>query len=176
MTNVIFEDILLGFGFGTKEEKKALLRAHADKNVYLDLTCFDPAEFYAEYPQLKGSFAALFCDEAKKIELHFRERNEKVLAKLRELGFSPVETSIVSCGFVFPRTIVQIINEAHYALEEKVASSADIDRAMRYGVNYPKGPFEWARGREAAVATLLAELLSKTGDRRYKACTLLTGA
>ena len=173
MTNVSFENFVLNFGFGSKEEKKAVLRENNLKDVYMDLTCFDPAEFYAEFPQLKGSFAALFCDEAKKIEIHFREKSDAVTAKLKELGFSPIETTIVSCGFIFPRTIVQIINEAHFALEEEVASKEDINRAMKFGVNYPKGPFEWCDEKEEVVKTLLNELLSKTNDKRYICSKLL---
>ena len=173
MTNVVFDDILINFGFGSKAEKKQILKEHADKKVFMDLTCFDPAEFYLEFPQLKGSFAALFCDENKKVEVHQRETNSAFLSKLQEFGFAPTETSIISCGFIFPRTIVQIINEAYFALEEGVASREDIDRAMKFGVNYPKGPFEWARGREQYVLTLLNELFEKTGDRRYVACGLI---
>lgn len=173
MTNVSFENILINFGFGTKEEKKAVLKDHADKKVFMDLTCYDPAEFYREFPQLKGSFAALFCDENKKVEIHFNEKDESVLKKLRELGFSPVETTIVTCGFIFPRTIVQIINEAYFALDDKVASKEDINRAMKFGVNYPKGPFEWAEGKELYVKTLLNELLEKTQDQRYVASALI---
>ena len=167
MTNVHFNDILINFGFGTKEEKKDLLQKNPEKNIFMDLTCYDPAEFYGEFPQLKGCFAALFCDEAKKIEIHFKEKNETVSDKLKELGFNPIETNIISCGFIFPRTIVQIINEAYFALEEGVAQREDIDRAMRYGVNYPKGPFEWGQGKELYVKTLLNELLNKTKDPRY---------
>lgn len=173
MTNVSFENIVINFGFGTKEEKKKVLSENKDKKVFMDLTCYDPSEFYSEFPQLKGTFAALFCDESKKMEIHFNERNEAVLAKLKELGFKPLETTIISCGFVFPRTIVQIINEAHFALEEEVASKEDINRAMKFGVNYPKGPFEWSAGKEMYVRTLLAELLSKTSDRRYIASKLI---
>ncbi len=173
MTSVMFDDVLIGFGFGTKEEKKALLAKHSEKKVYLDLTCYDPAEFYAEFTNLKGSFAALFCDEEKKMEVHFRERNDAVLKKLNDLGYNPVETNIVSCGFVFPRTIVQIINEAYFALEDGVAEQEDINRAMKFGVNYPKGPFEWSAGKELYVKTLLNELLSKTGDQRYRICKLI---
>lgn len=173
MTNVIFEDILINFGFGTKEEKKSLLQIHKNKQVFMDLSCYDPAEFYFEFPHLKGSFAALFCDEEKKIEIHFKEKNQKVLDKLNELNFHPIEISIVSCGFIFPRTIVQIINEAHFALEEEVASREDINRAMKFGVNYPKGPFEWSEGRELYVKILLQELLKKTGDKRYIPSQLL---
>lgn len=173
MTNVSFDNILINFGFGTKEEKKQLLKDHADKQVFMDLTCFDPAEFYSAYPQLKGSFAALFCDEDKKVEVHMQEANPAFIEKMKELGFKPFETSIVSCGFVFPRTIVQIINEAHFALEDSVASKTDIDRAMKYGVNYPKGPFEWSNGREQYVLTLLNELYAKTQDKRYIASKLI---
>jgi len=79
----------------------------------------------------------------------------------------------VSCGFIFPRTIVQIINEAYFALEEKVASKEDINRAMKFGVNYPLGPFDWAQGKEKLVVTLLDELLLKTNDQRYRCCSLL---
>ena len=173
MTNVSFGNTLINFGFGTKEEKKELLRSHPDKNIYMDLTCYDPAEFYQEFSQLKGSCAALFADQEKKMEIHFKVRNQEVLIKLQELGFKPVETTIVSCGFVFPRTIVQIINEAYFALEEKVASKEDINRAMKFGVNYPKGPFEWSAGKELFVVTLLNELRNKTKDERYRICSLL---
>lgn len=173
MTSVSFGEYILSFGFGSKEEKKDFLRKNADKKIVMDLTCLDPEEFYREFPQLTGTFAALFCDEDKKCEIHFREKSEAVLEKLRELGFSPVETTIVSCGFIFPRTIVQIINEAYFALDEEVASREDIDRAMRFGVNYPKGPFEWARGREQYVTTLLRELREKTKDERYRPSRLL---
>ena len=170
MTNVTFGDsYLLSFGHGTKEEKKALLAKYPDHKIYMDLTCFDPQEFYSEYPQLKGCFAALFCDEAKKMEIHLREASDEVLGKLKELGFTPVETKIMSTGFIFPRTIVQIINEAYFALDEKIATRDDIDRAMKFGVNYPKGPFEWAQDKESVVLTLLDELLKKTGDQRYVA-------
>jgi 3-hydroxybutyryl-CoA dehydrogenase len=173
MTNISFDNILLNFGFGTKEEKKKVLRENPDKKIFMDLTCYDPSEFYSEFPQLRGTFAALFCDELKKIEIHFVEKNQVVLNKLVELGFSPIETSIVSCGFIFPRTIVQIINEAYFALEEGVAKKEDINRAMKFGVNYPKGPFEWSEGKEIYVLTLLQELYSKTQDKRYIPSSLL---
>lgn len=175
MTNVQIDKVLLSFGFGTKEEKKEILRKNSDKFIYMDLTCYDPEEFYNEFPQLKGSFAALFCDERKKIEIHFKEKNDLAIAKFKNLGFHLVETSILSCGFIFPRTIAQIINEAFYALEEKVASKEDIDRAMKFGVNYPKGPFEWAQGNEKVVLTLLNELYRKTNDKRYLPSKLLMG-
>jgi 3-hydroxybutyryl-CoA dehydrogenase len=176
MTNVSFDNILINFGFGTKEEKKEILKENPNKTVFMDLSCYDPAEFYTEFPQLHGSFAALFCDEEKKIEIHFKQMNQAALNKFIELGFKPFETTIISCGFIFPRTIVQIINEAYFALEEEVASKEDINRAMKFGVNYPKGPFEWSQGKEKFVLTLLNELYQKTQDKRYLAASLLKTA
>lgn len=168
MTNFEFDNTIISFGFASKEEKKTFLRVNQDKNIYMDLTCFDPAEFYAEFSNLKGCFAALFADEEKKIEIHFKEKTESVISKFQELGFKLTETTIISCGFIFPRTIAPIINEAYYTLEDGVATKEDIDRAMKFGVNYPKGPFEWAQGREHIVSTLLNELLVKTGNERYR--------
>lgn len=173
MTNVIIDNILLSFGHGTKTEKKMILKDHPSHEVYMDLTCFNPDEFYSEFTNLKGSFAALFADKNKKIEIHFKDKNPRILDHLKELGFTAIEISFTSTGFIFPRTIVQIINEAYFALEEKVASSSDIDRAMKFGVNYPKGPFEWARGREDIVLTLLNELYLETKDKRYLASRLI---
>jgi 3-hydroxybutyryl-CoA dehydrogenase len=173
MTNIQFDNILINFGHASKEEKTQVLKENAALDVFMDLTCFDPAEFYQAYPQLKGSFAALFCDENKKVEVHLKAPSQAFLTKMQELGFKTIETSIVSTGFIFPRTIAQIINEAHFALEENVASKKDIDRAMKYGVNYPKGPFEWSQGRENVVMALLNELYNKTLDKRYVASRLL---
>src|SRR5215210_434382 len=42
------------------------------------------------------------------------------------------------------RVISCIVNEAFLTLQEGVATAEDIDRAMKLGANYPKGPFEWA--------------------------------
>jgi 3-hydroxybutyryl-CoA dehydrogenase len=42
------------------------------------------------------------------------------------------------------RVISCIVNEAFLTLSEGVATAEDIDRAMKLGANYPKGPFQWA--------------------------------
>lgn len=47
-------------------------------------------------------------------------------------------------GFVTPRVISMIINEAFISLGEGVSTREDIDTAMKLGTNYPYGPFEWA--------------------------------
>ncbi len=159
---------IVEFGYKKKQEIISFLESHPNDNVYMDLSCYDPAEFYSSYPQLKGAFAALFCDENKKVEIHLKEKNAEAIQILKDHGLTPIETTIVSCGFIFPRTIAQIVNEAFFALDEGIASKEDIDRAMKFGVNYPKGPFEWAQGRKEYFITLLTELYQKTQDGRYK--------
>ena len=42
------------------------------------------------------------------------------------------------------RSIATLINEACEAVLHGIASEQDIDSAMKYGVNYPQGPFQWA--------------------------------
>ena len=46
-------------------------------------------------------------------------------------------------GFITPRVISMIINEAFFTLDEKVSTKEEIDTAMKLGTNYPYGPFEW---------------------------------
>jgi 3-hydroxybutyryl-CoA dehydrogenase len=77
-------------------------------------------------------------------------------------------------GFVTPRVVSMIINEAYYAVQEGTASREDIDKAMKLGTNYPFGPFEWCQliGTKH-VYELLDALYEDTKDERYKICPLL---
>ncbi|NOT75042.1 MAG: 3-hydroxyacyl-CoA dehydrogenase [Cyclobacteriaceae bacterium] len=77
-------------------------------------------------------------------------------------------------GFVTPRVICMIINEAYFAMEEGTATKEDIDLAMKLGTNYPFGPFEWCEkiGKKNVVA-LLNAMYQDTNDTRYKACDRL---
>jgi len=47
-------------------------------------------------------------------------------------------------GFITPRVISMIINEALISLREGVSTKEEINKAMKLGTNYPYGPFEWA--------------------------------
>ena len=46
-------------------------------------------------------------------------------------------------GMIAPRIISMIINEAYFALDENLSTKEEIDTAIKLGVNYPYGPFEW---------------------------------
>jgi hypothetical protein len=95
MTNLEFRDYLISFGHGTKQQKSQILLEHQDKKVIMDLTCFDPEEFYHNHKNLVGCFSALLCHSSKKIEINLKEKNDLILNKFRELGHIPIETRII---------------------------------------------------------------------------------
>ncbi len=77
-------------------------------------------------------------------------------------------------GLVAPRVLAMILNEAHFMLQEGLATEADIDIAMKAGVNYPYGPFEWTeRIGIRDLYELLAALREELGDDTYKISALL---
>jgi len=75
---------------------------------------------------------------------------------------------------VLERIVAQLVNEACFAAGERVAAAADIDAAMRLGLNHPRGPFEWGRelGPERVLA-ILDGLADRLGDDAYGAAPLL---
>jgi 3-hydroxybutyryl-CoA dehydrogenase len=79
--------------------------------------------------------------------------------------------------FVFTRILAAIINEAGLAFDEGVASSDDIDTAMKLGTNYPKGPLAWADeiGHRTVRGTLRA-LNESVSDKRYEPAKLFANA
>jgi len=68
-------------------------------------------------------------------------------------------------GFITARVIAMIINEAYFALEEKVSTREEIDIAMKLGTNYPYGPFEWCNKIGIKNIYNLLNELSKTNAR-----------
>ena len=72
-------------------------------------------------------------------------------------------------GLYVLRTIVMLINEACEAVLHAVSSEQDIDLAMKYGVNYPQGPFEWAEkiGYKFVLETL-ENLYRIYAEERYR--------
>ncbi|MGW0331599.1 3-hydroxyacyl-CoA dehydrogenase [Streptomyces sp. NPDC003011] len=71
-------------------------------------------------------------------------------------------------GMIVARTVARIVDLAHDAVAKGVATEEDVDTAMRLGVNYPLGPFEWSRrlGRNWAYS-LLDDLHLRDPSGRY---------
>ncbi len=102
--------------------------------------------------------------------------NDETLKKKTEQVCSILEKKVEwvpdIAGFVTPRVVGMIINEAYFALEENVSTKEETDIAMKLGTNYPYGPFEWAQLIGLKNVFSLLETLSQS-QYRYKPCTLL---
>ena len=74
-----------------------------------------------------------------------------------------------SAGFVGQRLAAMVANLGCFMADIGLASPADIDTAMRLGLNYPKGPLELADhlGTDT-VFTIMQEMHNITGDDRYR--------
>ncbi|HEU0042473.1 MAG TPA: hydroxyphenylacetyl-CoA thioesterase PaaI, partial [Jiangellaceae bacterium] len=71
-----------------------------------------------------------------------RSQIDGAVALLQSLGF--VVTIVPDTpGLVVGRTVAMLAAFAADAVDARVATSADVDTAMRLGVNYPRGPYEW---------------------------------
>jgi 3-hydroxybutyryl-CoA dehydrogenase len=71
---------------------------------------------------------------------------------------------------VLRRVAAQIVNEAAYALADRVASPSDIDTAMRLGWNWPAGPIEFSELLGPAGAV---EILNGLEGDAYEVAPLL---
>ncbi len=90
------------------------------------------------------------------------ENHQRIFSLLnREVVFVKDEP-----GFASARVISMIVNEAFFALGEKISTMEEIDQAMKLGTNYPKGPFEWAAKIGVQnIYSLLERLAEK--EQRY---------
>jgi 3-hydroxybutyryl-CoA dehydrogenase len=89
-------------------------------------------------------------------------------AWLAALGFAPLPIADTP-GLVVARTVAMLINEAADAVLHGVCSSEAADAAMKLGVNYPQGPFEWlAHWSAAGVVSLLDALDAQYRGERYR--------
>ena len=87
---------------------------------------------------------------------------------LQVLGFN-LQRVADTPGLVVARSIAMLINEAADAVHQGVCSEAAADAAMKLGVNYPAGPFEWlALWGATPVCSLLDALDAHYRGERYR--------
>ncbi|HEX7155785.1 MAG TPA: 3-hydroxyacyl-CoA dehydrogenase [Burkholderiaceae bacterium] len=90
-------------------------------------------------------------------------------AWLAALGFAPRQVADAP-GLVVARTVAMLINEAADAVQQGVCTPDGADAAMKLGMNYPAGPFEWlAQWSADGVVALLDGLDTQYRGERYRA-------
>ena len=128
-----------------------------------DLVMFDLAGDYATCARLAIACADTCGDAAR----------DWAIGTLQSAGIavSPIDDV---AGLVVMRTVAMLANEAADAIMQGVASVQDVDVAMQKGVNYPRGPVEWADAIGVArVRNVLANLRNHYGEERYRISPLI---
>jgi 3-hydroxybutyryl-CoA dehydrogenase len=104
------------------------------------------------------------------------ETSEATLAELRAVGERMGKEIVLvneAPGFVTSRINALIGNEAFRMLQEGVASAADIDKALKLGLNHPMGPFEMVDLVGLDVRLSILEFLHRTLGEAYRPNQLL---
>jgi 3-hydroxybutyryl-CoA dehydrogenase len=129
-----------------------------------DIAVFDRFELFA--PSASPPPRALAYAVAEDADRGWPKQAEAWLAAL---GFTPARL-IDLPGLVVARTLAMLINEAADAVAQGVCSVEGANAAMKLGVNYPRGPFDWleAWSADGVIATLDALDAHYRGER-YRA-------
>lgn len=81
----------------------------------------------------------------------------------------PVTVIRDSAGLVAQRVVATIVNIAADIAQQRIATPADIDRAVSLGLNYPFPPLAWGdRIGARTVLTILERMHAFYGDARYR--------
>jgi 3-hydroxybutyryl-CoA dehydrogenase len=104
------------------------------------------------------------------------ETDDDTLSTAVEVGKRMGKEVVVikeSPGFVTSRINAVIGNEAFHMLQEGIASAADIDKALKLGLNHPMGPFELVDLVGLDTRLSILEYLHKTLGEKYRPAPLL---
>jgi len=108
---------------------------------------------------------ALACAVSAGASAHWQRQAPAWLAAL---GFTPLMVADAP-GLVVARTVAMLVNEAADAVLQGVCTPDGADAAMKLGVNYPNGPFEWLAAWGApGVVALLDALDAQYRGERYR--------
>ncbi|MEZ5449784.1 MAG: 3-hydroxyacyl-CoA dehydrogenase PaaH [Thiolinea sp.] len=128
-----------------------------------DLVLFDLALDYAKTPRIGIAPADQTSEAALQDAIGFWQALGKQVSVLDDIP-----------GLCVMRTVCMLANEGADAVNQQVCSAEAVDIAMQGGVNYPRGPLEWADSIGLArVANVLDNLHAIYGEDRYRASPLL---
>ena len=104
------------------------------------------------------------------------ETDDETIAAAVEVGRKMGKETVVireAPGFITSRINAMIGNEAFYMLQEGIASAADIDKALKLGLNHPMGPFELVDLVGLDTRLHILEYLHKSLGEKFRPCPLL---
>lgn len=104
------------------------------------------------------------------------ETDDETIAAASEVGRRMGKEVVVikeSPGFITSRVNAMIGNEAFYMLQEGIASAADIDKALKLGLNHPMGPFELVDLVGLDTRLHILEYLHQALGEKYRPAPLL---
>jgi len=141
--------------------RSATARAHATGQP--DTVLFDLAHNYAGNKRI----AVTVADQASAAALNCAVGFFNALGK----AVSVIDDAPGMCVM---RTVCMLANEGADAVHHGVCDAASVDRAMKHGMNYPRGPLRWADQIGLAQAqTVLRNLQYSYGAERYRCSQLI---
>ena len=98
---------------------------------------------------------------------------QRVCAVLNQAGLEAIVLRDVP-GLLVTRTLAMLVNEACDAVWQGVCTESAADLAMKLGVSYPAGPFEWLQQLgPQRVVIILDHLFEAYRSERYRVSPLL---
>lgn len=163
-------DIYMDLLFEAEPRRLALLKQLLPKTVIINSVVDTLKETHPSFVRINGwpTFLGTEIVEGSYLDEQAREGAERAFS----IFGKKVEWVPDAPGFITPRVVSAIINEAYYALSEDVSSAEEIDTAMKLGTAYPYGPFEWSEKIGVQNIVTLLDKLSRH-EPRYKPCVLL---
>jgi 3-hydroxybutyryl-CoA dehydrogenase len=104
------------------------------------------------------------------------ETDEPTIAAVSDVGKRMGKEVVVireAPGFITSRVNALIGNEAFRMLEENIAPPADIDKALKLGLNHPMGPFEMVDLVGLDTRLMILEYLHRTLGERFRPTPLM---
>jgi 3-hydroxybutyryl-CoA dehydrogenase len=96
------------------------------------------------------------------------ETTRVVMEMSGKMGKEPVEVKKDTPGFIVNRLMIPHFLEAIRMAEEGIASTEDIDKAVKLGLNYPMGPFELMDLTGVDIALHVTEYLYQELNKESK--------
>lgn len=158
-------DAFIDLAFLNEKGRKALLAKLLPKPVIINSVANTLRETDDSFIRINGwnTFLSSGLIEAACNNESLKKEAEGIFERLnKKVEWLPDEP-----GFVTPRVVSMMINEAYISLGEGVSTKEEINTAMKLGTSYPYGPFEWAEKIGVQNIVTLLEKLTEA-NVRYK--------